>query len=77
MWVKAGKWVCRHGVFFANGQPPVCPCLKQVPVLQDWSKARYMPHLCQEMRAIIAIKFDATSFRRLGQIQAEIRRLNW
>lgn len=76
-WRSKGGMVCRHGVFFVNGQQPVCPCLKTDVEPQEWSRARYMPHLCQELRAITVIKFDASSFTRLGKIQAELRRSSW
>jgi hypothetical protein len=36
-----------------------------------------MPALDGTLKTIVAVKFDASSFRRLGVLQAEARRLGW
>ena len=42
-----------------------------------WRKARYMPALDYELRAIVLRPFAVDRYRRLGELQAEIRRLGW
>ena len=75
-WRNNGKYVCRHGVMFASRQPLRCACLSKVDC-SSWSKARFMPSLDHELKAIVARPFDLASFCRLGELHAEVRRLGW
>ena len=47
---------------------------QRIKVLQD---ARMIPAISQELHAFVAIPFQAGSFKRLGQMQAELRRHDW
>ena len=73
-WRANGYCVCRHGVFFKCGTMSSCPCMKTSADPSEWQYAQYMPAYSSELRAIIATRFSVTSFRRLGQIQAEMRK---
>ena len=75
-WVKKGKRVCRHGVFFNAGGNSTCPCL--LPKAEaDWSDAVLMPTLHSILKCIVTDTFDPYGFERLGVLRAEIRRRNW
>ena len=75
-WIREGKHVCRHGVFFATTPPSPCPCLQ--PQLEaDWSDARLMPALDCKLKVIVTDTFNSHDFQRLGAIHAELRRRGW
>ena len=77
-WRSQGKFVCRHGVFFALPGPFVCPCLGEAPVDDgQWIDAIRMPALDGRLKCIVAVPFEASWYQRLGQLQAEMRRLGW
>ena len=67
---------CRHGVLFSSLPDGTCPCMS-ADHNKDWSTARFMPSLDPILRCIVAVKFDPASFRRLGFLHAESRRLGW
>jgi hypothetical protein len=67
---------CRHGVLFSRDFSGNCPCMAPTRH-QVWPHARWMPALDGTLKTIVAVKFDASSFRRLGVLQAEARRLGW
>jgi hypothetical protein len=75
-WRIKGKFVCRHGVFFDAAPPVACPCL-QAGGHADWSNAMMMPALHNDLKCVVADTFDASSFQRLGILQAEARRRSW
>eukprot|EP00973_Karenia_brevis_P032365 4460912-Karenia_brevis.AAC.1 len=50
-----------------------CPCLCAEGD-RDWSKARWMPHLDEELRGIVVRSFAQKRFNRLGVLQAELRK---
>ena len=75
-WKREGKSICRHGVFFATPHISTCPCL-QPPLEADWSTARMMPVPHEDLKCITVDTFEQWSFRRLGVIQAELRRRRW
>ena len=77
-WRAQGRHVCRHGVFFDTFGQVSCPCLEPLDV-QDarWLDAKRMPALDSELKALIAVPFDAASFNRLGILQAEAHRRDW
>jgi hypothetical protein len=75
-WRRRGAHVCRHGVFLNVQSVVACPCT--VPRLEaDWSQAVLMPALDPLTKCIITDTFDPLTFRRLGVLQAETRRLRW
>jgi hypothetical protein len=75
-WKQEGRFVCRHGVFFDTSDTSSCPCL--TPRREaDWSLARLMPSIDEELKAITVDTFDAFTFQRLGCVQAELRRRGW
>eukprot|EP00973_Karenia_brevis_P040259 5561140-Karenia_brevis.AAC.1 len=76
-WKASNKTVCRHGVFFASSQAVCCPCMSTSSSEDDWHLARHMASLDHELRAIIVVPWDSRNFKRLGQLRAEMRRLNW
>ena len=43
----------------------------------SWPCAKYMAQLDPNLKKIVAVPVDATSRRRLGELQAESRRLDW
>ena len=43
----------------------------------DWDQARFMPALDQELKSIIAVPFDLSTYERLGSLQSQARRLGW
>jgi hypothetical protein len=73
-WKKEGKFVCRHGVFFETTAP--CPCLGPSSEA-DWSHARLMPVIDDELKCLTIDTFDPFVFARLGVLQAELRRRAW
>ena len=75
-WRKSGKHVCRHGVFFNTCHRIECPCLA-VPSEAGWTPAVLMPTISDEFKSIVIDTFDRHDFRRLGQLQAELKRRNW
>jgi hypothetical protein len=75
-WRRAGRHVCRHGVFFKRQPPRGCPCLS-TNAATDWSNAVLMPRLDNELKTIVVCKFDADRFQRLGFLHAEARRRAW
>ena len=74
-WRAAGHFVCRHGVFFDAVLE--CPCMNASSHATAWSTARRMPKLDEHLRVITTTRFHAASFRRLGSLQAEVRRRRW
>ena len=72
-----GNRVCRHGVFFSQLQGPSCPCMGQTGSPNDWKHAKRMPALDFDMKAIVVEPFNLSTFKRLGQLQAEAARLFW
>ena len=76
-WRREGKHVCRHDVFFSAAISSVdCPCLLEGSIA-DWSGAVLMPALNHDLKCITTDTFNRVEFRRLGQVQAEARRLNY
>jgi len=76
-WRMRGRPVCRHGVLFTRMPATGCKCLDPSSVSADWSSARYMPHLDEELKVITAVPFVLESFRRLGVLQAQARNWDW
>lgn len=72
-WRKLGKRVCRHGVFFRSGFDSECTCLRSA--VQPM--ARYMPMLDHDLKLLTITTYDHSTLKRLGQLQAEMRRLNY
>ena len=75
-WKSSGGVVCRHGVFFQSAQGKECPCMRRAED-QDWQRARFMPTIDIDLHALTVVPFESAGFRRLGQLQADMRRLNW
>ena len=42
-----------------------------------WQYARFMPTIDHELKRITIVAFDNDTRRRLGQLQGEMRRLNY
>ena len=76
-WRASGKPVCRHGVFFQT-LPEAGMSHNQSEVeAAVWHQARLMPDIDHDLRGIATIAFDRATVRRLGQLQAEVRRLDY
>ena len=75
-WRKKGRHVCRHGVFFAAPVGTACQCMGDAGHMV-WTKAKFMPAIDLSLRGLIAVPFDPSRFQRLGQLQAQLRRLGW
>ena len=43
----------------------------------DWQYAKFMPALDEELKSIVAVAFDTNTYKRLGLLQADARRLGW
>ena len=54
-----------------------CPCLARVPEHEAWLNAVLMPVLDPDLKTIVTAPFAADGFRRIGVLQAELRRLGW
>ena len=77
-WKRSGRWVCRHGVFFVSTHRQACQCMsKDSSDPAAWVRARFMPALDLEVQCLVAVPFDLDSFQRLGELQAQLRRLGW
>ena len=76
-WRAAGKFVCRHGVMFTKSHKGDCSCLLTDLGAGNWRHAKWMPAISVELRTIIAVPFNIAGFRRLGVLQAELRRNEW
>ena len=44
---------------------------------EAWTFARLMPRISYELKAIIMVKFVRQDFRRIGQLRAEMGRLDY
>ena len=76
-WKASGKVVCRHGVIWRRRVMTTCPCMSDDADHVDWLDAVLMPALDHESRSLVVTPFDGQYFRRLGFLQAEMRRLQW
>ena len=79
-WLARGHWVCRHGVFFTNLAGPhcKCPCLSASNSEENtWKEAKFMPHLCPDLKALVVVPFNGKFLERLGVLQARSRKLWW
>ena len=76
-WRFRRKHACRHGVLFTNMPPGGCKCMSVDTSDQDWDQARFMPALDHELKSIIAVPFDLSTYERLGSLQSQARRLGW
>ena len=76
-WRMRRKAACRHGVLFSAMLPSGCKCGSSSSSTSDWSDARFVPALCEELKCIIAVPFVQHEFVRLGFLQAEARRRGW
>ena len=79
LWPRSGQFACRHGVLFARPHLRGCPCM-QMTTRDDaarWQHARFMPALDHDLKALVAVQFDLSGLQRLGQLQAEMRRLHY
>jgi len=73
-WRSLGRWVCRHGVFWLRAQRNKCQCMNLADSADHWTHARLMGAIDLELRALVAVPFDAANFRRIGELRAELRR---
>eukprot|EP00973_Karenia_brevis_P087842 12184472-Karenia_brevis.AAC.1 len=78
-WRGEGHSVCRHGVFFLGEGARSCNCLstEALAEYQACSDVKYMVSLSHELKALVVKKFNCQEFRRLGILQAELRRRQW
>ena len=77
-WRSAGKWACRHGVFFAPPQLNMCHCMQRGSVdTSAWSRARYMAHIDEDLHMITVAPFNIGSFRRIGELRSQLRSEGW
>eukprot|EP00973_Karenia_brevis_P033724 4650546-Karenia_brevis.AAC.1 len=68
-WRSQGYWVCRHGLFYKRRPTADCTCMESC-----WGDALWMPHLSKTLKAIVVTAFDASQVRRIGQVQAELKK---
>ena len=61
----------------ANSVTDGCKCMARASSQADWQFAKFMPALDTELKCIVAVPFDITTFKRLGLLQAEAKRLGW
>jgi hypothetical protein len=78
-WRQSGNFVCRHGVFFARPQAGKCPCMAGPfdPGSTQWRYARHMTVIDDDLKDLVWAPFKGEEVRRLGQLQAELRRRNY
>ena len=78
-WRAGGRRVCRHGICFnlPLTRSHDCPCMDVDPNAIVWEKAAKMAKIDDDLKSIFAVRFNATSFERLGMLQAEVRRRRW
>ena len=76
-WRSRGLAVCRHGVFFALARIAECPCMARDCSPDEWKDAKKMAGIDHDLKAIIVCPFDLANFRRIGQLRAELQRLNY
>jgi hypothetical protein len=76
-WQQRGQLACRHGVLFDSPKGSPCPCMLKALPEDAWSQAKYMAAIDHDIKAIIAAPFALATFRRLGQLKAELKRLNY
>ena len=76
-WRNSGRRACRHGVLFADAPGVNCPCVNSTTSEGDWHSAAWMPAISEDLKALIAVKFEAANYKRLGVLQAELRRRQW
>ena len=43
----------------------------------NWQYAKFMPALDADLKSIVAVAFNRSTYKRLGLLQAEARRLGW
>ena len=64
---------------FAKPQLDKCPCMA-APFdsgCAEWRYARHMTVIDQDLKDLVWAPFAGEDLRRLGQLQAELRRLNY
>ena len=76
-WQQKGLFACRHGVLFDLPKGSSCPCMQRTTQDSDWRKAKYMTRIDHDLKNIVAVQFVLPEFRRLGQLRAELKRLNY
>jgi hypothetical protein len=79
-WKASGGRVCRHGICFTAAQGTTCPCMQTSSLVSDpaqWKYAKSMPKIAHELKAIIMVPFSGCDRRRIGQLQAEMKRRNY
>ena len=77
VWRLRGGRVCAHGVFWSQEQGPTCPCMTTETETSMWTNAKFMPALDEATKAILVTPFCIQSFRRIGVLRAQARRLDW
>ena len=74
-WRSRGRTVCRHGVFFGRGYGQPCSCLtNETSESPNWEGVLFMPTLDSKLTSLIVVDFCPQEFKRLGQLQHELRR---
>ena len=69
---------CRHGILFARMPAQGCNCMRiESSSADDWEGARFMPSLSHDLKVIVAVPFEKSSFVRLACLQAKARQLGW
>ena len=51
--------------------------MNMTSISEDWTHAKYMPALNEELKIIVAVPFKFGEFERLGILQARARHLGW
>ena len=74
-WISQGGTVCRHGTFFNCGSAGFhCPCTSSAPGSSEaWQQAAFMPAVDVDLRAIVAVPFNAARWQRLRPLQNRLR----
>ena len=54
-----------------------CKCMDTDSTEADWQLAKYMPAIDDDLKCIVAVRFDRQAYKRLAHLQAEIRARQW
>merc|ERR1712048_1491495 len=69
-WLKLGRQVCSHGVFFDAPFGTPCRCKNaSSDDLEAWAKAKFMLAIEPILRCIVVVPFVAHRFQPLGKLE--------
>ena len=79
-WQAKGHPACRHGVFLTGSVVANCPCMRRELPLnheRERDEACFMLITDANLRCITVVLFQDNTFKKLRQLQAEMRRQGW